>query len=150
MGKKEVVLSKRDVAKTTKPQKKSVKPRREDQSGLSTRCEEMEESSEDETYVVSEETRDEESTPTDTTITENVETKDGTDKEEESRPDPAEIESEEMAIPQEMPVNQEEPIPTEKNIPGKGKKKAAKASVTWSPRKEKHAEDGQRSATGLT
>ena len=131
-GKKEVVYSKRDVAKT-KPQKKIVKPRREDQAGQSTRWEEMVESSEDETYVVSEETRDDESTPTDTTITDNVETKDGTDNEEESKPDAVETESEEMAIPKEMPVNREEPIPNEEIIRGKGKEKSVKASVTWSP-----------------
>ena len=105
-GKKEVVYSKRVVAKT-KPQKKSVKPRREDQAGPSTRWEEMEESSEDETYIVSEETKDDESTPTDTTITANVEKKDGTDNEEGSRPDAVETESKEKTIP------------TEENIPGK-------------------------------
>ena len=75
----------------------------------------MDESSEDETYVVSEESRDDESTPTDTTITENVETKDGTDDEEESRPETAKTKSEEMAIPHEMPIIREEPIPTEEN-----------------------------------
>ena len=111
-GKKEVVYSKRDVART-QPQKKNAKPRGEDQAGLSTRCLETEESSEDETYVESEETTDDESTPTDTTITENVETKDGTDNEEESMAVADEAENEEMAIPQEMTVNREEPIPME-------------------------------------
>ena len=70
--KKEIVCSKRDVAKTKPQKKRTISNPREEQAGPSSRWNEMEESSEDETYVVSEETKDEESTPTDTTITENV------------------------------------------------------------------------------
>ena len=73
-GKKEIVYSKRDVVKTKPQKKRTTANPKDEQIGPSTSWNETEESSEDETYVVSEETMDEESTstPTDTTITKNV------------------------------------------------------------------------------
>ena len=134
-GKKEVVYSKQDVAKT-KPQKKIVKPQEEEQTGPSTKCVEMEESSYDETYVVSEESRDGESTPRHHHHRELGDKGETDSEKEESTTVAVEAEKEEMATPQEMPVTCEEPIPTKENNPGKGKKKAVKASVMWSPQQK--------------
>ena len=140
-GKKEIVYSKRDVAKA-KPQKKRTTPKpKDEQAGPSTRWNETEESLEDETYVASEETKDE-STPTDTTITETVEDTAESEEERESRPEANETESEEIAVsqetatPQELPTHQETANPAENNISGNGKKKAVKASVLYPPQKE--------------
>ena len=61
------------------------------------------------------------------------------EEERESRPEANETESEEIAIsqetatPQELPTHQETANPAENNIPGKGKKKAVKASVSCPP-----------------
>ena len=121
-GKKDIVYSKRELVKT-KPQKKRTIPNpREEQAGPSSRWNETEESSEDETYVVSEETKDEESTPTDTTITKNVDDTAESENEREPRPGATETEGEETAIPQEMPTHQETANPVEDNNPGKGKR----------------------------
>ena len=144
------MYSTRDVAKAKPQKKRTISNPREEPAGPSSRWNEMEESSEDETYVVSKETKDEESTPADTTITENVDDTAESENEREPRPEVTETEGEEAAFPQEMPTHQETANPAEYNIPGKGKKKAVKASVSWTPHKEKVAGDGQRSATGLT
>ena len=148
-GKKEIVYSKRDVAKA-KPQKKRTTPNlKDEQAGPSTRWNETEESSEDETYVASEETKDE-STPTDTTITETVEDTAKCEEERESRPEANGTESEEIAIsqetatPQELLTHQETANPAVNNIPGKGKKKAVKASVSCPPTKGKSPETAKR------
>ena len=86
-GKREIIYSKRDVAKTKPPIKKTPAQSRNEQAGPSTNWSATDESSEDETYVVSEETKDEESnsTPTDTTITENMEDTAESEEERESR-----------------------------------------------------------------
>ena len=139
-GKREIIYSKRDVAKTKPQKKKTPAQSRNEQAGPSTNWSATDESSEDETYVVSEETKDEESnsTPTDTTITENMEDTAESEEERESRPETNETNGEEMtipqetAIPQEMPRHQEVVIPAENKAPGKGKK-AVKASVSWAP-----------------
>ena len=111
------MYSKRDVAKT-KPQKKRAIPTpREEHFIPSSRWNETEESSEDETYVVSEETKDEESAPTDTTITENVDDTAESENEREPRPEATETKGEETAIPQEMPTHPETANPVEDNIP---------------------------------
>ena len=55
------------------------------------------------------------------------------ENEREPRPGTTETEGKETAIPQEVPTHQETANPVEDNIPGKGKKKAVKASVVWSP-----------------
>ena len=131
----------------TKPQKKrKTENPKDEQAGPSTRWNETEESSEDETYVVSEETKDEESTstPRDTTITENVDDTAKSEGDRESRLEANETEgeglaiSQEMAIPQEMQSHQEMANQAENKVPGKGKK-AVKASVSWAPHKEKAA-----------
>ena len=127
-GKKEIVYSKRDVAKAKPQKKRTTSNPKNDQAGPSTRWNEMEESAEDETYVVSEETMDEESTstPTDTTTTENVDDTAESEEERESRPEANETEGGEIAIPQETAIHQEMQIhqetanPVENNIPGKG------------------------------
>ena len=156
-GKTEIVYSKRDVAKT-KPQKKTTPAHpRNEQAGPSTKWSVTDESSEDETYVVSEETKDEESnsTPTDRTITENMDDTAESEEERESRAEINETDGEEMtisqetAIPQEMPSHQEVVNPAENKAPGKGKK-AVKTSVSWAPRKEKATGDGPQNATEST
>ena len=131
------MYSKRDVTKAKPQRKRATSTPREEQAGPSTRWKETEESSEDETYVVSEETKDEESTPTDTTITENVDDTAESENEREPRPRTTETEAEETANPQEMPTHQERANPVKDNFPGKGKKKAVKASVVWSPPQRK-------------
>ena len=77
----------------------------------------IEDSSEAETYVVSGETGDGKPIPTDTTMTENVESKHESDNEErvqevESRFEAFEAEREEMVNPRELPTNLEEAIHT--------------------------------------
>ena len=156
-GKRETIYSKRDVAKIKSQKKKTPAKQRCEQAGPSTKWSITDELSEDETYVVSEETKDEESnsTPTDTTITENIEDTMESEEERESRPETNETDGEEMtisqetAIPQGMPSHQEVANQAANKTPGKGKK-AVKASVSWAPHKEKAAGDGQQNATGST
>ena len=98
-SKKEVIYSKRVVAKT-KSKRRNVEPRTEEQAAPSKRWEVMEDSSEGEPYVVSAETGDDEATTTDSHHDGERRIKDEEKVEEEkSRPEAVEAEREEMANP---------------------------------------------------
>ena len=73
----------------------------------------------------------------DITITKNSETKGRQIAKKKNRqPSQSKPKMRKWQPPQEMPVTCEEPIPTKENNPGKGKKKAVKASVMWSPQQK--------------
>ena len=153
---KETVDSKRDVAKPHSGRKSSTgskQKRDEEEAGPSTRWEEMEESSEDDTYIPTYASTT--TTTTTTTETENTENSKSMEQYEEGgteevTPEAVETSTKETAVPQEMAVrqemtapqevmdNQEDAMPEQEKAekqptnPGK-KKKAVKASLSWTP-----------------
>ena len=165
---KETVDSKRDVAKPHSGKKSSTgskQNRDEEEAGPSTRWEEMEESSEDDTYIP---TYASTTTTTTTTTTETENTENSKSMEqyeeggtEEVTPEAVETSTKETAVPQEIAVrqemtapqevmdNQEDAMPEQKKAekqatnPGK-KKKAVKASLSWTPPEK---ETGRRRLT---
>ena len=145
-AKKEVIYSKRGVAKPNLS-KENPKEKKEEKAGPSTSWKILEGSSEDETYVPTEE----EETPTSAaTSSHTVQS----DIAEEEATEGAVAEAEETAAIQEKAVNQETPARQEEEDPGtqapkekeettplqspkQCKRKAVKASVEWTPPERK-------------
>ena len=144
------MYSKRDVAKPHPGKKSSTgskQKRDEEEAGPSTRWGEMEESSEDDTFIPTYA-----STTTETENTENSKSMEQYEEggTEEVTPEAVETSTKETAVPQEMAVHQEMAAPQEvmdnqedvmpehekaekqATNPGK-KKKAVKASFSWAP-----------------